>query len=129
MGLNVEVLERSAVKSMFAHATLSEQKKKLLASLVLVIQNLRRIEILGPSLKQMSARHADYGTQPAHDGAVADTLLGVMAEMAWTRLDCRGEASLDRCIEYDHTHHAGGRPRCGHASSGVNPRRNENGKG
>ena len=108
MGLNVEVLERSfellkpqaetlvsrfydrlfekypAVKPMFARTTLPEQKKKLLASLVLVIQNLRRPETLGPVLKQMGARHVGYGTQPAHYGAVAETLLGVMAEMAGT---------------------------------------------
>jgi methyl-accepting chemotaxis protein len=108
MGLNVDVLERSfellkpqadtlvsrfyerlfekypAVKPMFARTTMPEQKKKLLASLVLVIQNLRRPETLGPVLKQMGARHVGYGTQPAHYGAVAETLLGVMAEMAGT---------------------------------------------
>ncbi|MDP1946029.1 MAG: methyl-accepting chemotaxis protein [Nitrospirota bacterium] len=108
MGLNVELLERSfellkpqadtlvsrfyerlfekypAVKPMFARTTMPEQKKKLLASLVLVMQNLRRPDTLGPALKQLGARHVAYGTQPAHYGAVADTLLGVMAEMAGT---------------------------------------------
>jgi len=111
MGLNIELLENSfellkpqaetlvsrfyerlfenypAVRPMFARATLSEQKKKLLASLVLVMQNLRRPETLGPALKQLGARHVAYGTQPAHYGAVAETLLGVMGDMAgaaWT---------------------------------------------
>jgi methyl-accepting chemotaxis protein len=111
MGLNVELLERSfellkpqaetlasrfyerlfekypAVKPMFARTTMPEQKKKLLASLILVMQNLRRPDTLGPALKQLGARHVAYGTQPAHYGAVAETLLGVMAEMAgaaWT---------------------------------------------
>ncbi len=111
MGLNVELLERSfellkpqaetlvsrfydrlfenypAVRPMFAKTTLSEQKKKLLASLVLVMQNLRRPDTLGPALKQLGARHVGYGTQPSHYGAVAETLLGVMGELAgaaWT---------------------------------------------
>ncbi len=111
MGLNVALLESSfellkpqadtlvnrfyerlfekypAVKPMFARTTMPEQKKKLLGSLVLVMQNLRRPETLTPALKQLGARHVAYGTQPAHYGAVAETLLGVMGEMAgaaWT---------------------------------------------
>jgi len=111
MGLNVELLESSfellkpqaealverfyerlfekypAVQPMFAHASMSEQKKKLLASLVLVIQNLRKPDALIPALKQLGARHVAYGTRPEHYGAVAETLLSVMAELAgaaWT---------------------------------------------
>ena len=111
MGLNVELLESSfellkpqaealverfyerlfekypAVQPMFAHASMPEQKKKLLASLVLVIQNLRKPETLTPALKQLGARHVAYGTRPEHYGAVAENLLSVMAEMAgaaWT---------------------------------------------
>ena len=111
MGLNVALLESSfellkpqaetlvnrfyerlferypAVKPMFARTTMPEQKKKLLGSLVLVMQNLRRPETLTPALKQLGARHVAYGTQPSHYGAVAETLLGVMGEMAgaaWT---------------------------------------------
>ncbi|SPP65124.1 methyl-accepting chemotaxis protein [Nitrospira lenta] len=111
MGLNVGLLESSfallkpqaealvsrfyerlfdkypAVKPMFARTPMSEQKKKLLGSLVLVMQNLRKPETLTPALKQLGARHVAYGTQPAHYGAVAETLLGVMGELAgpaWT---------------------------------------------
>ncbi|MEQ1794965.1 MAG: methyl-accepting chemotaxis protein [Nitrospira sp.] len=111
MGLNVALLESSfellkpqadtlvnrfyerlfekypAVKPMFARTIMPEQKKKLLGSLVLVMQNLRRPETLTPALKQLGARHVAYGTQPAHYGAVAETLLGVMGDMAgaaWT---------------------------------------------
>ena len=111
MGLNVALLESSfellkpqaetlvsrfydrlfekypAVRPMFVKVSMAEQKKKLLASLVLVMQNLRRPDVLAPALKQLGARHVGYGTQPAHYGAVAETLLGVMGEMAgpaWT---------------------------------------------
>jgi methyl-accepting chemotaxis protein len=111
MGLNVELLEHSfklvapkgdalvarfyerlfekypSVKPMFAHVSMPEQKKKLLASLVLVTQNLRRPEKLSKALKDMGARHVSYGTQPAHYDAVAENLLAVLAEFAgpaWT---------------------------------------------
>jgi hypothetical protein len=90
MGLNIELLESSfellepqaetlvsrfydrlldkhpAVKPMFVRTTMTEQKKKLLASHVLVMQNLRRPDSLGPALKQLGARHVAYGTQPAY---------------------------------------------------------------
>lgn len=106
MGLNVELLEQSfqavapkgdelvdtfyrnlfqdypEVESMFANATMAEQKKKLLASLKLVVDNLRRPDVLGPALEQMGARHLDYGTQEAHYPAVGATLLKSLAEVA-----------------------------------------------
>ena len=111
MSLNVELLERTfemlkpqaealvnrfyerlfdqypAVQPMFAKTSMPEQKQKLLASLVLVIQNLRHPDKLVPALQQLGARHVSYGTKPEHYGAVAETLLTVMAEFAgpaWT---------------------------------------------
>ena len=111
MGLNVELLEQSfklvapkgealvarfyerlfqkypTVKPLFKHASMAEQKKKLLASLVLVIQNLRRPDKLTEVLQTLGARHVDYGAQPAHYEAVGENLLAVLAEFAgpsWT---------------------------------------------
>ncbi len=66
---------------------MSAQKQKLLASLKLVIQNIRAPEKLREPLLQMGARHANYGAQPAHYPAVRDTLIEVLAELAgpaWT---------------------------------------------
>ncbi len=152
MGLNVALLESSfellkpqadtlvnrfyerlferypAVKPMFARTTMPEQKKKLLGSLVLVMQNLRRPETLTPALKQLGARHVAYGTQPSHYGAVAETLLGVMGEMAGAAWTPEVKQAWTRCTQHNRTDHAGGRPRSGPAS-GVNPtRRNEDGQ-
>ncbi|HMU31790.1 MAG: hypothetical protein K1X60_16005 [Nitrospira sp.] len=76
-----------AVKPLFKHTTIKEQKKKLLASLVLVIQNLRRPEKLTPVLQDMGARHVGYGAKPAHYDAVGENLLAVLGEVAgpaWT---------------------------------------------
>lgn len=106
MGLNVELLESSfklvapqgdalvtrfyerlfekypAVKPLFKNASIPEQKKKLLASLVLVIQNIRRPEKLTPVLHDMGARHVGYGAKPAHYDAVGENLLAVLGEFA-----------------------------------------------
>lgn len=111
MALNVELLESSfqlvapkgeelvsrfyerlfkkypAVKPLFKKTSIKEQKKKLLASLVLVIQNIRRPEKLTPVLQDMGARHVGYGVQPAHYDAVGENLLAVLGEVAgsaWT---------------------------------------------
>jgi methyl-accepting chemotaxis protein len=111
MGLNVELLESSfklvapkgealvtqfyerlfkkypAVKPLFKKTSIKEQKKKLLASLVLVIQNLRHPDKLTPVLQDMGARHVGYGAKPAHYDAVGENLLAVLGEVAgsaWT---------------------------------------------
>ena len=111
MGLNVDVLESSfklvapqsealvtrfyerlfkkypAVKPLFKKTSIKEQKKKLLASLVLVIQNLRHPDKLTGALQDMGARHVGYGAQPAHYDAVGENLLAVLEEFAgsaWT---------------------------------------------
>ena len=69
------------VRPMFP-ANMSDQKQKLIASLVLVVKNLRTPEKLGEPLKEMGARHVGYGTQPEHYPVVRDTLVDVMGEMA-----------------------------------------------
>ncbi|MBI3351472.1 MAG: methyl-accepting chemotaxis protein [Nitrospirae bacterium] len=111
MGLNVELLEKTfkmvapkgdaivsrfyeklfqdypAVKPMFSGASMAQQKKKLLASLVLVIQSLRKPDQLTKALHQLGAKHEGYGAKPAHYDAVAITLLSVLKEFAgaaWT---------------------------------------------
>lgn len=105
-GLNVEMLENSfaavapqgeelvgifyrnlfadypGVKPLFENADMDQQKKKLLASLKLVVENLRRPEVLGPALEQMGARHVDYGALEEHYPAVGATLLKSLAEVA-----------------------------------------------
>ncbi|MBL8877521.1 MAG: hypothetical protein JNG88_00250 [Phycisphaerales bacterium] len=69
------------VRGMFPE-DLTHQKKKLLASIVLVVQNIRTPEKLMQPLREMGARHAGYGVQNAHYAIVRDTLLEVMGEMA-----------------------------------------------
>jgi len=76
------------VKPLFAHTDVQEQKKKLIAALQLVINNLRHPEKLGKALAELGKKHQQYGALPAHYDAVAGTLLEVMSEMAgesWSR--------------------------------------------
>ena len=99
MSLNVELLESSfekikprgpefassfyetlfenapEAKPLFASTDLGEQQKKLLASLVLVVENLRKGDVLGSALRGLGARHVQYGALPEHYPIVGGALL------------------------------------------------------
>ncbi|VAW80356.1 Methyl-accepting chemotaxis protein I (serine chemoreceptor protein) [hydrothermal vent metagenome] len=76
-----------AVQPLFADSNMADQQKKLLAALKLVVNSLRKPEALETALVELGKKHVGYGAQPEHYGAVAETLLDVMAEFAgdaWT---------------------------------------------
>ena len=76
-----------SVVPLFADVDMPEQRRKLIAALKLVIENLRRPEDLVPALEQMGCRHVGYGAEEPHYGAVGATLLKSLAEVAgdlWT---------------------------------------------
>jgi hemoglobin-like flavoprotein len=62
-------------KSLFGHTDMAEQKKKLLASLILVVENLRNPGALDQALRGLGARHVQYGTLPEHYPLVGNALL------------------------------------------------------
>ncbi len=62
-------------KPLFAHTDMAEQKKKLFSSLVLVVENLRKPEVLQDTLKGLGARHVQYGALPEHYPLVGNALL------------------------------------------------------
>lgn len=75
------------VKPLFERADMADQKQKLLASLKLVVDNLRRPGALVVALEQMGQRHIEYGALEEHYPAVGQTLLKSLAEVAgsaWT---------------------------------------------
>ncbi|BAZ51289.1 globin domain protein [Nostoc sp. NIES-4103] len=104
MSLNVEVLEQSfqqvkprasefvtsfydnlfiahpEVKPLFANIDMARQHNMLLNALVLVVENLRKPEVLGQALKGLGARHVGYGASPQHYGAVGEALLVTFEE-------------------------------------------------
>lgn len=75
------------IKPLFTTANMPDQRRKLIAALVLVVQNLRNPEALLDAVEQLGIRHLDYGTKPEHYAAVGENLLSVMAEFVgegWT---------------------------------------------
>jgi hemoglobin-like flavoprotein len=62
-------------KPLFASTNLKEQQKKLLASLVFVVENLRKPSELEGALKGLGARHVQYGALPEHYPLVGNALL------------------------------------------------------
>jgi len=99
MALNVELLEESferikpqeeefvgsfydnlfggypEVKPLFDHTNMKEQRKHLFSSLVLVVNNLRKPDVLSDALKGLGARHVNYGILPLHYPMVGGALL------------------------------------------------------
>ena len=62
-------------KPLFETTDMEAQKKKLLASLVLVVENLRKPEALDGALRGLGARHVKYGALPEHYPLVGSALL------------------------------------------------------
>lgn len=73
--------ENPSVRSMFP-ADITEQKKKLLASLVLVMENIRKTENLAEPLTKLGERHFEFGAKAEHYPIVRDTLIATMEELA-----------------------------------------------
>ncbi|MEG3932189.1 pentapeptide repeat-containing protein [Microcoleus sp. T3_B1] len=104
MSLNVELLEQSfekikpradefattfydnlfklypEVKPLFANTEMEKQQKKLINSLVLVVENLRSPEALGPVLNALGGRHVGYGAIANSYPAVGEALLMTFEE-------------------------------------------------
>lgn len=62
-------------KPLFDTTDMEAQKKKLLSSLVLVVENLRKPEVLSGALKGLGAKHVQYGALPEHYPLVGNALL------------------------------------------------------
>lgn len=74
-------------KPLFEGTNMEVQKKKLLGSLVLVINSLRKPEVLETALRGLGARHVKYGTLPKHYPLVGNALLTTFEQYlgtSWT---------------------------------------------
>ncbi len=80
-----------AVKPLFAGTDLRRQKGMLLGALVLLRKSLRDLDAIVPKLRELGARHVDYGAQPAHYPVVGEVLIASMAEVAGPRWCSRYE--------------------------------------
>ena len=66
-------------RGFFASTDMQEQKKKLLGALALVIQNLRKPDVLAAALKGLGQRHEAYGVRSEHYPIVGAVLLDTFA--------------------------------------------------
>lgn len=60
---------------------IATQKQRLLASLGLVVRNLRSPDVLAEPLRELGARHHGYGAKIDQYPAIRDTLIEVMREI------------------------------------------------
>ncbi len=72
-------------RSFFASTDMKEQRKKLLGALALVIQNLRKPDVLTSALKGLGQRHVNYGVRPEHYPIVGAVLLETFADLLGER--------------------------------------------
>ncbi len=76
------------LNSLFANVELAAQEQKLMASLAIIIENLRNPEQLTLALKSLGAYHHEVGTIPEHYPFVGQALLETFAEYLgdeWTK--------------------------------------------
>src|SRR3977135_1242495 len=74
------------VKAMFP-ADLTEQRKKLMATLAVVVNGLSNLESVLPAASALATRHVAYGAKPAHYPVVGAALLWTLEKglgEAWT---------------------------------------------
>ena len=75
---------------------MSEQKKKLMATIAFAVGALRKPDELAPAVKALGERHGGYGVKPAHYDTVGAALLSTLreglgeafsepVEVAWTK--------------------------------------------
>jgi nitric oxide dioxygenase len=75
-----------AVKAMFP-ADMTEQRKKLMATLAVVVNGLGTLEAILPAASALAKRHVAYGAKPEHYPVVGSTLLWTLEKGlgdAWT---------------------------------------------
>lgn len=75
-----------SVKAMFP-ADLTEQRKKLMATLAVVVGGLANLESILPAASALAKRHVAYGAKPEHYPVVGSTLLWTLEKGlgdAWT---------------------------------------------
>jgi nitric oxide dioxygenase len=74
------------VKAMFP-ADMTEQRKKLMATLAVVVNGLSNLESVLPAASALATRHVAYGAKPAHYPVVGAVLLWTLEKglgEAWT---------------------------------------------
>ena len=86
------------LKPMFDGVSAAGQQKKLLAALILLVNNLRKPEILQDYLKGLGLRHQGYGVGAEDYQKVKTSLLTVMSRLAGENWTDSVEAAWDNTL-------------------------------
>ena len=74
------------VRAMFPD-DMTEQRKKLMATLAIVVNGLNNLDAILPAASALAKRHVAYGAQPAHYPVVGQALLWTLEQglgSSWT---------------------------------------------
>ena len=74
------------IRSLFPD-DIAEQRKKLMATLAVVVSGLGQLDTILPAASALAKRHVGYGAEPAHYLAVGEALLWTLERglgAAWT---------------------------------------------
>jgi hemoglobin-like flavoprotein len=69
-----------SLRRMFAHADMTEQRKKLMEIITVVVRGLQRLEELLPAVEALGRRHAGFGENDTHYSTVAEALLWTLEQ-------------------------------------------------
>jgi hemoglobin-like flavoprotein len=69
-----------SLRGMFAHTDMTEQRKKLMQILTVVVRGLQQLEELLPAVEALGRRHAGYGVTDDHYATVAEALLWTLEQ-------------------------------------------------
>ena len=61
------------------HGDMTEQRRKLMASLAVVVRGLSDLPSILPAASALAKRHVDYGARPEYYPAVGEALLWTLA--------------------------------------------------
>lgn len=87
------LFENAEVKAMFDEAAQrsGEQPKRLAGAILAYAKNIDKLEVLGPAVQRMVARHVDTGVKAEHYPLVAEALLPAIR-------DVLGDAATDEVL-------------------------------
>ena len=74
------------VRTLFPN-DMTEQRRKLMATLAVVVNGLRSLDTILPAASALAKRHVRYGAEPAHYAAVGEALLWTLERglgASWT---------------------------------------------
>lgn len=92
--------EYPAIMPLFKSVTIEGQHKKLLASMVLLIQHLRDSEMIADYLQGLGVRHQQYGVEAAHYEMFIENWLSVISEFADQEWDEQLQQAWRNVLEY-----------------------------